>query len=567
MSRRRLRTGIRDVLIVGLVCLFAPLAWPAITQGLDDIEGPSEALDLEPDGTLRPDTASPRAEPPGAVPSSLSLEVGEVRPFSVDGVIRIAIGDPEVMDVTVVSENELLLKAGSAGTTNLILWDRAGQHITNIEVIDPTQEALEDRLRQLLQELDLPGVQVTREEDKIFLTGEVPSETELDQLEQMLAAYGGQVTNLVVAPPPPPPPPPLPPPAVKLTVQLVEMNRNDTDKLGVDWMDRLTFTETAFGAAGPADVSQAARLGEAFRVGALSRTGASAVVNMLVSEGKARILAEPKLVAASGKEATTTLGVEVPVITVTSISAGTVSQNIEFKQTGVELKFEPTVLEDGHSIQLVLNAKVSSIDTANAITVSGITVPGFRVRETKTEIVTDSGQTVFIAGLLQDEEKKNLSQLPGIGNIPVLGPLFRSTEFTTDQTELVIMVTPEITTEREVTADRAFALDQALASAELAAAVDNPSLRYALQVQQRIASALTYPTLEADLRRDGRVTLRLHLLQDGTLERVMITEPSGTDAFDREALRVAESQKPYPPFPSDLVQHDLWLDVPVLFRP
>src|SRR6185436_14119773 len=120
------------------------------------------------------------------------------------------------------------------------------------------------------------------------------------------------------------------------------------------------------------------------------------------------------------------IGVEVPIITVTSISSGTVSQNIEFKKTGVELTFQPNVLAGGDSIQLAVNAKVSSIDLVNAITVSGITVPGFRIRQTETEVITGSGQSVFIAGLIQEEEKKNISQLPGIGAVPVLGALFRS---------------------------------------------------------------------------------------------------------------------------------------------
>ena len=109
---------------------------------------------------------------------------------------------------------------------------------------------------------------------------------------------------------------------------------------------------------------------------------------------------------------------------------------------------------------------------------------------------------------------------------------------------------------------------EALSGAEAAASVEDPTLRYALKVQERIAGALRYPAPDgAAVRGDALVLLRLHLLRDGTLDRAVITEPSGTDAFDREALRVAQSETPYPPFPSNLVQPDLWLDVPVLFRP
>ena len=497
----------------------------------------------------------------------LSLEPGEIRTLATDAIQRVAVGDPQVVDVTLVSVKELLLKAVGVGTTNLIVWDRQGQRVWNVEVVDRKPAALEEKLRRLITDLDLSGVSVKREEDKLFLTGEAPSEEDVDRLDEMLSAYQDQVTNLVAATPPVAPPPPAPPASVRLTVQVIEMTREGKDKMGVDWMDSLTFTETTFGAPG-LTASLPSRLREAFRVGSLSRTGFSAVLNLLVSNGKARILAEPKLVAASGKEATTIIGVEVPIITTTSVSSGTVSQNIEFKQTGVEMGFTPTVLQDGHSIQLALNVKVSSIDTANAITVSGIVVPGFRSRETRTEIVTESGEAVFISGLLQDEEKKNLSQLPGVGNIPVLGMLFRSTEFTNNQTELVVVVTPELTApQEEPAAGREQALEQSLASAEIAASVSDPTLRYALQIQERLANAIRYPAREAELGMSGRVKLRLHLFRDGSLGQVVVAESSGIEVFDMEALKVAETQAPYPPFPSDLVQQDLWLEIPVLFRP
>jgi TonB family protein len=287
---------------------------------------------------------------------------------------------------------------------------------------------------------------------------------------------------------------------------------------------------------------------------------------MLLTQGKARVLAEPKLVAASRKTANAFLGVEVPVVSVTSVSSGTVSQNIEWKPTGVTLEFTPTMLSDQHSIQLAINADVSSIDKTVAITVSGVLVPGFKKRQTQTELVVDSGETVLISGLLQDEEKKNLSQLPGVGNIPVLGTLFRSTEFTRGRTELVIMVTPELTLDAGMAEDRSFVLEQALASAEVSGAVNDPILRYALQIQDRIAKAIRYPLREKELGMGGRVKLRLHLFRDGTLGRAMVSEPSGVEVFDLEAMKAAESQSPYPPFPSDLMQQELWVELPVLFR-
>lgn len=502
---------------------------------------------------------------PSDNPSTISLELGEIQVVPVDEIRRVVIGDPNVADVEVVSATELFLQARSVGTTNLILWDRLGQRIARVEVIDRIPEAIEAQLRQLLKQLNFSGLDIHREQNRLFVTGLVPTEDDLGRVEQLLSAFGDRVTNLVTLSPAPEEPPL---PSVKLTVQLVEMTREDTDRFGVDWNDSATFTETPFTAPTPVGPSIWKRTEDAFRFGSLGRAAFTPVLNMLVSNGKARILAEPKLVAASGKDATATLGLEVPIISATSLTAAGTSQSVEFKTTGVELKFKPTVLEDQRSIQLVVDVKVSSIDKTPAITVSGVVVPGFRVRQTKTEIVTESGATILISGLLQDEERRSLSQLPAIGSVPVLGNLFRSREFTYGKTELIVIVTPEIISREEAaTVDRNEVLEQALASAEIASSVDDPSLRYALVVQDRIAKSIRFPVREQELGMSGRVKLRLHIFRDGTLGQATVSESSGIQSFDAEAMKAAESQSPYPAFPPELVQQDLWVEVPVLFRP
>mgnify|MGYP001582596889 FL=1 len=107
---------------------------------------------------------------------------------------------------------------------------------------------------------------------------------------------------------------------------------------------------------------------------------------------------------------------------------------------------------------------------------------------------------------------------------------------------------------------------KALAVAEVTASVEDPTLRYALQIQDRIAKTIKYPLRERELGMSGHVKLRLHLFRDGTLGRALIAESSGIESFDLEALKAAESQAPYPPFPSVIPQQDLWLELPVLFR-
>ena len=502
-------------------------------------------------------------EPTNAIPSSLSLETGEIRSLSVDAVTRVAVGNPDILDVTVVSSNEILLQAKAAGTTNLLLWDRTGQHTSNVEVVDRAPQEIEAQLRSIIRDLGLPGVNVSIQDGKLFLTGEVPRQEDLDRLEQMLSAYPG-VTNLVRVPTVATGPAGGPAPLVKLAVQVIEVNRTDLEKLGVAWNQSLALTESTMPAASVSDTLL--RIGQT-----VSRDALKATLNALVQTNRARILSEPKLVTASGKEASSFIGLEVPVIQATTIGTQTssVSASIEFRKTGVLLKMTPNVLND-QTITTILEAEVSGIDTASGLSVpvgsQTILVPGFKVRKANTEVTTSSGETIFIAGLLELEDSHASSQVPALGSIPFFGRLFRSPEIKSIQRELIIAVTPELMSQAEATGDKTVAVEQALAVAEVTASVEDPTLRYALQVQDRIAKAIKYPLREKELGMSGGVKLRLHLFRDGTLGRALIAESSGIESLDLEALKAAESQAPYPPFPSVISQQDLWLELPVLFR-
>lgn len=498
----------------------------------------------------------------------ISLERGEIQTLSVDELQRIAIGDPAIAELTVVSASEVLIQAKALGKTNLLLWDRQGQRTMGLEVIDRAPEAAQEQLRQLLDELKLPKVQVRRENNKLFLVGSVETQSELDRVEQMLVSYPG-VTNLIAAPPPPPPPSPAPQPLVKLTVQIIEMNRKDLEKLGVKWSESVAITQ-------PAATDQT--LNEAlWRWGTgLSRGSVAATINALVEKNRARILSEPKLVTGSGKEASSFIGLEVPIVTATSFSTTTAasSASIEFRKTGVLLKMTPNVhAEEGSEqkkITTIIEAEVSGIDDSVALQVpvgnQTVSVPGFTVRKANTQVTTVSGETIMIAGLLSAEDSNEISQVPAFGSLPLFGRLFRSPKVESTQQELVIVVTPELLGDAQSMAEESAAIDRAMAVVRVTPS-GGPTLLYAMQVQERIASSLQYPLGAKEVGMGGRVKLRLHLLRDGTLEQALIAESSGIDALDQESLRAAREQSPYPPFPSDLLQQELWLELPVLFRP
>ena len=179
--------------------------WFVVASGmmlaLGVIASPAETAD-EPPGvaTTNPPARKSAVSSPSAVPSpplAITLETGQIKNVAVSGITRVAIGDPAILDVTVVSSSELLLRATAPGTTNLLLWDANGQRSFTIEVIDRKREGVDEQLRRLIQELRLPSVQVKREESRLFLVGDVPAQQDLDRIEQLLSAYKEQVTNLV----------------------------------------------------------------------------------------------------------------------------------------------------------------------------------------------------------------------------------------------------------------------------------------------------------------------------------------------------------------------------------
>ncbi len=530
------------------------------------------------------DQATPSPQTEKGLSTPIFLQPGEIRSVAVENVERVAIGDPEVLDVTVVSANELLLQAKGAGTTNLIVWDQTGQHLSQVEVTDPTIRALEPRLRQLISDLKFSRVRVRREHDKLFLIGEVATQADLDRLEQLLGAYRAQVSNLVVVSEPLKPKLPEHPPLVKLTVKLIEISRSDLEKLGVKWSEGITFTEPArtdrtfhnalFGLWGTS----------------VDRTSVTMTLNALVEQKRARVLEEPKLVTVSGKEASSFIGLEVPIATGTTAVATattTVSTAVAFRSTGILLKITPTVLEappssdtttpPSRKINTVISTEISGVDKSVGVAIpagtgsSTVFVPGFKVRKASTEVTAESGETVMIAGLLEVEDSHTISQVPGLGSMPVVGRLFRSPEVSSSQRELVITVTPEVL-DHEISApeEELAALPQAVGTAHVPGAGPSSAqspLAYAMQIQDRIAKAIRWPLSEKKAGEEKRLKLRLRVAADGTLKDALITESSGSDALDAEALRAAKAQAPFSAFPPELTANDLWIEAAIVFRP
>lgn len=529
----------------------------------------------------QPPAPASQLPPPPAAPSTITMAPGELHTVEVDEIKRVAVGDPNVVDVSVVSPKEILLQAKGPGATNVIIWDRAGQRTINVKIaesVEDTGPGLEQQLQRMVQELKLKDVHIRREHDKIFLVGEVPTKDDLDRVGQLAGTYGAKVTNLVglatsVAEPR----------LVRLNVQVVEISRLDLERLGVKWFENMRFVEQGR-SVGPGPLiekdqvlistndSLASRVGAAFRIGRIAQSPTTEfTINALVRKNRARILSEPKLVTASGKKAESTIGFQVPILKATTTVFG---NDIIFRDTGVVLRMTPTIHDDPVSgvpkITTVIEAELSEPDSQFQLDLGTTKIPSFKTKKVNTEITTESGETVLIAGLLLASQSKNIDQIPALGSIPFLGRLFRIPENNLEEREIAIIVTPELLDNgtSDMTAERSAAVDQALATGEPPPATDEAAREFAGAVQAHLAKGIGYPDSEQVRGTTGQVKLRLHIARNGDLIKADILEGSGVPVLDQEALKGAIRQAPYPAFSKPLEkQADIWVDVPVLFTP
>ncbi len=233
---------------------------------------------------------------------------------------------------------------------------------------------------------------------------------------------------------------------VGLRVRIAEMSRNVTRALGVNWtaLGNIGKYTVNFTTANP--IAQAAGAATGILAQTYANTGANVnnLIDALAGDNLIRVLAEPNLVAISGETASFLVGGEFPI----PVSQQNGSISVDFKQFGIALAFVPTVLSEDR-IRLHVSPEVSELSTTGAVTISSIggtaiNIPALTVRRADTTVELGSGQSFAIAGLLQDTTTQTVSALPGLGEVPILGTLFRSDSFLRQQTELVIIVTPYI---------------------------------------------------------------------------------------------------------------------------
>lgn len=355
---------------------------------------------------------------------------------------RLSVSTPEIVDAIVLTPWQIYLTGKSAGLTNLTIWSDSNKSysaIFDIEVLPDTM-LLKEKMHEMFPREE--NVKINATHDGITLTGTVTGLAALSQITTLAQSYApkGKVLNFLqvggVQ-------------QVMLEVRVSEMSRSTLKRLGINWhyvsdsgrnfgismLGNLTKT-TASNAGLTSTFSDS--IGMIFRFMGGDATW-TVFIDALKENGLTKILAEPNLITLSGQTANFLAGGEYPIPV--PGQDGTVT--IEYKTYGVGLRFTPTVLDSG-KISMQVAPEVSELDFSNAVNFAGFVVPGLTTRRVSTVIELGDGQSFAIAGLLSHSVREIVDKFPVLGDIPVLGALFRSSSFQKNESELVIIVTPHL---------------------------------------------------------------------------------------------------------------------------
>ena len=436
----------RKSLLIGLIGQLILLAPTAIIQAAE-LQSPTAPPAGAPSGAAPAGAAGsgPRGGifliPANGSPIVLGVSKGTLVHLN-RAASTVFVANPDIADVQVKSPNLIYVSAKSPGETVIYAVDAEDNVLLNA----PIRVQLDlSRLRQSFRQL-VPGEQISVSSvgGNLVLSGVVSSAGQAEKARTLANAAAGEfkgahaIDRITVATPD----------QVNLQVEIAEVDRNVLKQIGVDW-SKVGSTVPGPGvsfltANNPSPLTNVLLVGT---FPSLTGLQISAEVSALATEGFLTVLARPNLTAVSGQTASFLAGGEFPIpIAGTAGTAGVPTITIEFKSYGVQLAFTPTVIDDSH-LSLRVRPEVSQLTTTGAVSVpitssSTITIPALTVRRAETTVELGSGQTFALAGLLNTTTEQDISKIPWLGDIPILGALFRSNKFQHNESELVILVTP-----------------------------------------------------------------------------------------------------------------------------
>ena len=375
-----------------------------------------------------------RSVPANGAPISIELNEGQLLRLD-RSMASVFIANPGIADVTAKSDRLLYIFGKKVGTTTLFALDANDNVIANVVVsVDHSLKRLQEALDQLLPDGRIVASSV---DGAIVLTGSVASATEAENARRLATRFiseGEEIINRIAV---------TAPNQVNLRVRIAEVSREVTNQFGFNWNAAVDggfrFALQSF--LPTAGINSLAVGGD------VGSTSIDALIDALAEDNLVTILAEPNLTAVSGETASFLAGGEFPIPV--SQDANTVT--VEFKQFGVSLAFTPTLI-GRNRISMRVRPEVSQLSTAVQVLAGGLSIPSLTTRRAETTVELASGQSFAIAGLIQDSSRQEHSQIPGLGDLPILGALFQSDRFQRNETELVIIVTPYVV--RPVNADQ-----------------------------------------------------------------------------------------------------------------
>jgi pilus assembly protein CpaC len=399
-------------------------------------------------------TASLAADTPadlaGAPTEVFNLAVGKSRLIELPSAYSdVMIAEPKIADIVPLNNHSVYVVGKGMGTTALTVYGAGKRVIYTADiVVSADLDGFKTRLHAVLPNED--KVAVSSANQSIVLSGTVSSPSALQQIVTLADTYDpGKVVNMLSV---------QGTQQISLSVRFVEMERTAAKDLRLNTQAKEVGSSPQVNVTtGDTLLQSATSLMNTFGTAALTWSvgggDLSILFDALETKGLIKTLAEPTLTTMSGDTANFLAGGEFP-IPVNQFSSGNATLptiTIEYKEFGISLAFTPTLLQDG-LINMVINPEVSSIDPTTSVQIGVISVPGIKVRRAHTTVELRDGESFTVAGLLSDNYQNSIRQYPFIGDIPILGALFRSTGYQRDQTELVIVVTPHLVTPRRMVA-------------------------------------------------------------------------------------------------------------------
>jgi pilus assembly protein CpaC len=378
----------------------------------------------------------------------LSVTVGKsVLVDSPQIIERISVANGELAEAVAITPREILINGKTPGETSLIVWQQGGNRLFFDLTVQRNESRIDDIRREMATEMGSQNVTFSVDGDTVFLRGTVQDLTTAQRAVQIASTLGKTVNLLRVNIPGTDA-------QILLKVRFADVDRSATQQLGINIFSTgaaNTIGSVSTGQFQPPLVSPNTGAGtatvsfnnalEVFLLRPDLNLGAT--IAALQAKNLLQILAEPNVLAINGHSASFLAGGEFPFPNLQGGGAGLGAVTIQFREFGVRINFTPTLTPRG-TIRLLVAPEVSSLDFANGLIFQGFTIPALSTRRVSTEIELDEGQTFAIGGLLDNRDTETYNKVPGLGDIPFFGKLFRSRQITKNNSELLVMVTPEL---------------------------------------------------------------------------------------------------------------------------